>query len=126
MKKNILKSLDFKDKRGIISDIIYNKNFNHCVYILSKKNAVRGNHYHKVTNQLNLILSGKILYFSKLKHKKLKKKTLKKGDLILSKKNEIHAFKCISNKSEMLVFSSGLRGGRDYEKDTFRVDPISK
>ena len=38
---------------------------------------------------------------------------------------EIHALR-ITKKNEFIVFSQGLRGGKDYEKDTFRVDNIIK
>ena len=39
---------------------------------------------------------------------------------------EIHAFKFLAKKNTLLIFSSGLRGGKDYEKDTFRVESIVK
>ena len=39
---------------------------------------------------------------------------------------EIHALKILENGNEFIVFSEGLRGGSDYEKDTFRVPNIIK
>ena len=30
-----------------------------------------------------------------------------------------------NEKNEFIVFSKGLRGGKDYEKDTYRVAPIN-
>jgi len=39
---------------------------------------------------------------------------------LVTKPNEIHAYKFLKNTS-MIVFSKGLRGGKDYEKDTFRI-----
>ena len=60
------------------------------------------------------------LLFKKVKTKKIKKIKLKKFDYLITKPNEIHAYKFIE-KTEMLVLSKGLRGGKDYEKDTFRV-----
>ena len=125
MKKNIFDKKIFKDNRGLIADIIYNKSVNHIAYITTKKNGIRGNHYHKKTVQYSFILEGKINYYSKFKkNKKVKIIALKKGDLIKSKINEIHAFKTISDKSIMLAITAGIRGGKDYEKDTFRVDSI--
>ena len=38
--------------------------------------------------------------------------------------NEIHALKIGPEGNEFIVFSKGLRGGKDYESDTFRVDNI--
>tara|TARA_B100001175_G_C19293534_1_gene534733 strand:+ start:47 stop:433 length:387 start_codon:yes stop_codon:yes gene_type:complete len=125
MIKNILKSKIFKDKRGLIADVIYNTKINHIAYITTKKNNIRGNHYHKKTIQYTFVLEGKIKYYFKSKKaNKVSQLTLKKGDLIKSKLNEIHAFKTLSKKSIMLALTSGIRGGKDYEKDTFRVEPI--
>jgi len=46
---------------------------------------------------------------------------VKKNDLISHKPFEAHAFKAIT-KSIMLAFADGLRGGKNYEKDTFRLE----
>lgn len=111
------------DKRGLILDLFYKSKINHVAYITTKKNCIRGNHYHKKTTQYTFIIKGKIYYFSK-KNKKKKKKILKKGDMVISYPKEVHAFKGLTYDSEMIVFSQGLRGGKDYEKDTFRVENI--
>ncbi|MDC2998191.1 cupin domain-containing protein [Candidatus Pelagibacter sp.] len=127
MKINIFKKKIFRDNRGIIADVIYKNQINHIGYISSKKNSIRGNHYHKKTSQYNFVLDGVINYYSKTKkQKKIKIIKLKKGDLILTKPNEIHAFKTISSKSIFMVFTVGIRGGKDYEKDTYRVESIVK
>ena len=127
MKINIFKKKIFRDTRGVIADVIYKNHINHIGYIYSKKNAIRGNHYHKKTSQYNFVLEGVINYYLKLKkQKKIKVIKLKKGDLILTKPNEIHAFKTISSKSIFMVFTLGIRGGKDYEKDTYRVESIVK
>tara|TARA_B100000161_G_scaffold251101_1_gene209860 strand:+ start:6 stop:392 length:387 start_codon:yes stop_codon:yes gene_type:complete len=127
MIKNILKKKFFKDKRGLIADIIYNTKVNHIAYITTKKNGVRGNHYHKKTIQYTFVIDGKIRYYFKKKSaKKVSQIILKKGDLIKNNFNEIHAFKTISEKSVMLAITAGIRGGKDYEKDTFRVNSIIK
>ena len=119
-----IKTFSFDD-RGEIIDIFSKEPKEHCTIVTFKKNAVRGNHFHKKTAQYTFIVDGKIEYFSKKKSKKKTIKTiLKKGDLILAKPNEIHAFKTLSKNSLMLAFSVGIRGGKDYEKDTFRVKSI--
>ena len=125
MINNILKKKNFKDKRGLIADVIYNTKINHIAYITTKKNGIRGNHYHKRTIQYTFVLDGRIKYFYKNKSaKKVSQLVLKKGDLVKSKFNEIHAFKTLSKKSVMLALTAGIRGGKDYEKDTFRVNSI--
>ena len=47
MNNNIFKKKIYKDKRGLIADVIYNTKINHIAYITTKKNGIRGNHYHK-------------------------------------------------------------------------------
>ena len=48
-------------------------------------------------------------------------KVLKEGDFVVTPPLCVHAFKVISD-NEFIVFSAGLRGGKDYEEDTFRLD----
>ncbi len=125
MMKNIFKKKIFRDKRGLIADVIYNNKINRVAYITTIRNGIRGNHYHKKTTQYTFVLDGRIrYYFKKKSEKKISQVILKKGDLVKSKFNEIHAFKTLSKKSVMLALSQGLRGGKDYEKDTFRVKSI--
>ena len=47
---------NFKDKRGSITDIFYNKNFKHVSLIISKKGIIRGNNYFKNNTLLYFIL----------------------------------------------------------------------
>ena len=51
---------------------------------------------------------------------------LKKGDLVTTPPLEVHALKIGPDGNEFIVFTEGLRGGLDYEKDTFRVPSIIK
>ena len=116
----IKKKINFKDKRGIIIDLIEKTQINAITYITQKKNTVRGNHFHKKTIQWNYILSGKVILVTKKGKGKKIKKIMKKGDLILTEKNERHAIKALVN-SEMLVFTKGPRGGKEYESDTYKL-----
>ena len=116
----VKKKINFKDKRGIIVDLIEKTQINAITYITQKKNTVRGNHFHKKTIQWNYILSGKVILVTKKGKGKKIKKIMKKGDLILTEKNERHAIKALVN-SEMLVFTKGPRGGKEYESDTYKL-----
>lgn len=121
MKKHIILKENFTDARGSIMDILYKTKIDHIALITSQKNSVRGNHYHKKTVQYTYILKGNVQYFEKnIKSKKIKKINLKKNSIVKTQPNQIHAFKFLSNSS-MIVFSHGVRGGTDYEKDTFRI-----
>ena len=119
MKKIKLK-VNHKDQRGLIVDLLEKKNINAITLITQKKGKVRGNHYHKKTTQWNYLLNGKIKIYAKKKNKKKETIVLKKGDLVVTEKNEAHAIKAVTN-SQFLVFTQGPRGGKEYENDTFRL-----
>ena len=119
---------DFKDDRGTISDIFYQDKIDHVAYIKSFSKCIRGNHYHKHTTQHILITKGSLEYWYKdLNELDQEPKFLvaNENDLITTPPLEIHALK-IDLENHFIVFASGLRGGKDYENDTFRVDPIVK
>ena len=124
MKKNL--KINFKDKRGFILDIFANRPKDHCTLVSFNKKAVRGNHYHKKSTQYSFVVSGKLMLFHCRVNKdgkllgKPKKTILSKYSLVKHKPFHAHAFKAIE-KSIMLAFADGVRGGRNYEKDTFRL-----
>lgn len=117
--KKIQKKINYKDKRGVIIDLLQKEKINSITYITIRKGAVRGNHYHKKTYQWNFIISGKMKLISRKKNIK-KIVVLKKNDLCLSEPMEHHALVGIT-KCEVLVFTRGPRGGKEYESDTFRI-----
>ena len=51
--KKIKLSINYKDKRGLITDLLEKKTINAVTLITQKKGTVRGNHYHKKTIQWN-------------------------------------------------------------------------
>jgi len=116
--------ISFKDKRGVITDLFYKKNINHVAIIKSKKGVRRGDHYHKKTTQYMYITKGELEYWYKKggSKKKARKILLKKGYLVETPPNEMHALK-ITKNNEFVVFTTGKRGGKDYETDTYRFKP---
>ena len=126
MMKKILKN-NFKDKRGRIIDIFINKPKDHCTLVTFNKNAVRGNHYHKKSTQYSFVISGKLILMTAkigLNGKilsKVKKEVVKANSLITHKPFYAHAFKALT-KANLLAFADGTRGGKNYEKDTFRLN----
>lgn len=116
----------FEDRRGIIADVFYKKPLEHVALIKSEPNTIRGNHFHKETTQHMLITQGSLEYwYKKVEEKGPAKMVLcKRGDLVTTPPKEIHALKIRDDGNEFIVFSSGLRGGQDYESDTYRVDTI--
>jgi dTDP-4-dehydrorhamnose 3,5-epimerase-like enzyme len=122
--------INHKDKRGFIFDVFTRSPKEHCSIITFKKNSVRGNHYHKISKQFSLILEGKFeVFYSKISKNgniigKIEKKIVSERYLITHPSYNIHTFKCISNTGTMLAFACGLRGGKNYENDTFRIKLI--
>jgi quercetin dioxygenase-like cupin family protein len=112
------------DKRGTIADIFYKENIQHVAIIKSKKGARRGDHYHKKTVQHMLITKGSLEYWHKPLESSLPAKceVLRVGDIVSTPSHEIHALRMV-NENEFVVFTTGKRGGKDYESDTFRVKP---
>ena len=111
----------YQDKRGSITDIVEQIDFNGATMIASKKGSIRGNHYHKKTIQYIYLLSGKLKAKSKKVDESMVEVILQPGDLISHDQLEAHCFEAIED-SLFLVLSSGLRTGKDYEKDTYRLN----
>ena len=125
--KNIADPLELnQDDRGKIVDIFYNENINHVAVIDSEPNIIRGNHYHKLTTQHILITKGSLLYYYQKLNSDVKPNYFEmfEGDIVSTPPLEIHALKIGNLGNQFIVFSSGLRGGKDYESDTFRVSSI--
>ena len=125
--KNI--EVDFKDDRGTIADVFYNAQIQHVAVIEtnadSSARVVRGNHYHKVSTQHMYITRGSLRYWYQPldKSEPVKFVDVPRGCLVSTPPNEIHALE-ITEHNEFIVFSSGVRGGKDYELDTFRVEDL--
>lgn len=115
----------FSDARGSITDILDGVPLNAVTIITNKKGAIRANHYHKKTIQYTFVLTGRVKYVSRSKAGRTTK-ILLPGDLAVSPPNEWHATEALTD-STFLALAHGLRHGRDYEKDTFRLaDPLIK
>ncbi len=119
----------FSDERGTIADVFYKANIEHVAIIKTNNGRIiRGNHFHKKTTQHILMTRGSLKYWYKDSEKKnslIQNVDVREGYIVTTPPYEIHALECLE-ASEFIVFSTGLRGGADYEADTFRVDPILK
>lgn len=109
-----------KDDRGEILDVITKENIEYVTLITSVKGCTRGNHYHKETIQIVYILQGKIKLLTQMPDQPVVATMLSKGDLAVTEPMERHAMIAIED-SEFMVFTRGIRGGEDYEKDTYRL-----
>jgi dTDP-4-dehydrorhamnose 3,5-epimerase-like enzyme len=114
------------DERGRISDILYKTPIEHVAIIESDRGGlIRGNHYHKQTTQHIFVTKGSLRYWYQPvdKSAEVRSVLVKEYDLVSTEPMEIHALE-ILEPNQFVVFSHGLRGGDDYEADTFRVEPI--
>ena len=124
--KNVKEPLEVhEDNRGIIADIFYKDDIGHVAIINSKKGVRRGDHYHKETVQHMLITKGSLIYVYQPvdKSQPVKYERISKDEVVTTHPYEIHTL-LFDEDNEFIVFSSGLRGGKDYEKDTYRVEPL--
>ena len=112
----------FSDDRGDIIDLLEGEDINAVTLVTFRAGAVRGNHYHRETTQWNYVLSGRISLSSMLPPGERREVVLEPGDLVTIAPNERHAFVALEPAS-MAVFTRGPRGGKEYETDTYRVEP---
>ena len=114
------------DDRGKIADLFYNDNINHVAIVDSEPGSLRGNHYHKQRTQHMLMTKGSLEYWYKPvgSDEPAKMIVARVGDVVSTPPNEIHAFVIRDDGNQFVVFSEGVRGGCDYESDTFRVPNI--
>ncbi len=112
---------DFEDKRGIISDLFYDKSIKHISLISSKKGSVRGNNYFKKNYQYIYNLGTTFEYwYKKIGQKKVKKKLIKKNQLLLTPPLEVHALKFHTN-NKLLEFSTLSILQKNRLKDSVKI-----
>ena len=114
-------SVSYSDERGDIIDLIENETINAITIVTFKKGAVRGNHYHKHTTQWNYLISGRIKLVTQSPGAEVIETIMGPGALTVLRSNDRHALLALE-KSELMVFTKGPRGGKEYESDTFRLD----
>ena len=115
------RKINFEDARGTITDIFSKSPKDHATVIFSKKGSIRGNHYHKVSVQYVFVVQGELETYSQKPGEDVSIDTLKTNDLIAHEPGEAHAF-LAKEDTIFLTFVEGLRGGEDYEKDTYRLE----
>jgi quercetin dioxygenase-like cupin family protein/SAM-dependent methyltransferase len=119
-----IKKIDpvFMDERGIITDLL-NEKISHVGMITTEKDAVRANHFHKLSSQYSYILSGSFEVLLALVEKpdNVKRVEVSAGELISIPPNVIHKFKAIE-RAVMIDMISESREGEGYEDDVYRVE----
>jgi quercetin dioxygenase-like cupin family protein len=111
----------FSDARGDITDLLENETINAITVVTFRKDAVRGNHYHRHTTQWNYLVSGCIRLVTQMPGKPARETIMRPGDLVITGPDERHALQGLED-STLMVFTKGPRGGKEYESDTYRLD----
>lgn len=112
-----------EDERGKIMDIVDGTEFVHAGIVTYHPGAIRANHYHKQTEQIDYILKGRIRHLSRDLSKpncEIKEVILEKGDMIIDPPLEWHSDEALE-ESELLFFTKKTRKEGEYEEDAFRV-----
>ena len=118
--------ISHQDDRGIILDIFESQPKEHGALITFNEGAKRANHYHKKSTQYLFLVSGTLLMRTAKVNEEgnfiesIKEDIIKPNMLITHRPFEAHAFVATEN-SVTLAFACGLRGGKDYEKDVYRL-----
>ena len=116
-----------EDARGVIADIFFKSGIDHVAFIGSQADAERGHHYHKETTQHILIIEGSLEYWYRgVNETQAKCVKAEFGDIITTPPFEIHHLKIGAEGNKFIVFSEGMRGGANYEADTFRVSVFTE
>lgn len=115
------RKVDFTDVRGTIMDIFVNRPFEHCVIVHSNKGSIRGNHYHEKSFQCDFMVKGEMQVFSrKAGSDVIEENVVGENDWVEWEKGEVHEFIALEDVI-FVTFVNGLRGGDNYENDTFRL-----
>lgn len=107
-----------EDDRGLIEDLI--GPVDAVTRIVTKRDAVRGNHVHFETTQWTYIVSGALLIATRLPAGKASSRIYHSGDIACETPGTAHAWRALTDVT-VLVFSKGPRSGENYEQDTFRL-----
>ena len=112
----------YEDARGIIQPLC-DLNMKSASLIVSKPNTWRANHYHKNDWHFIYVLKGSFEYYFKKTNsdEKIKKKIVKKGELLFTGPVVDHAM-FYTEETEIFVLSKNPRDQKTYEEDTVRID----
>ncbi|MEE6246193.1 MAG: cupin domain-containing protein [Thermoproteota archaeon] len=122
--KKIKVKSSFKDKRGVITNVLEEK-INSVVLITCKKGAIRANHYHKKDSHWSYIISGSMEYYEENRSGKIDKIIVKKGEMVYSAPKVPHAMKFLE-PSVFIALTTKKRKSGKYDKDTVPYKLIEK
>lgn len=114
---------NFTDERGTITDLSVTEDYS-VTLVTFTPGAIRGNHYHKQTVQIDFLLKGSLRCVTSFEGER-KEVVMKQGETLRHPENQQHAYEA-NEESELLSICFGVRKGTDYEKDVFRLEGADK
>lgn len=109
------------DDRGFIQPLC-DLNMKSASLIYTKQDQWRANHYHKEDWHFIYVMNGEFEYYFRKTNsgEKIKKKIVKKGDLLFTGSMIDHAM-LYTKETQILVLSKNPRDQITYENDTVRI-----
>ena len=110
----------FADDRGAIYDIFNGEGIRHVGHVTSKKDSVRGNHYHKKELEYMYIVRGKFKLLAKdvsRDNAEIEEHVVVPGDIIINPPNTAHTLVALED-SEFFHITNTVRG-EDTKADSY-------
>lgn len=98
---------NYVDDRGTLVQLV-NKGFNQINYIYSKKNTLRGNHYHEFNEEAFFVINGSFEINVKDFFGNNEIKFYKSGDFFLIPKNVLHSFHFLEDTELISMYTQGV------------------
>jgi len=114
----------FSDERGTLQNLV-DLPLGSALVIVSKKGAVRANHYHKTDFHYSWLQSGKMIYAHRPvgSQEPPSQWVITPGQLFYSPPMHEHAMLFLED-SVLFVVARNNRKSADYESDTVRIPPL--
>ncbi len=110
----------FSDARGNLIEIVKSKNWRQMNYFFTKKGSIRGNHYHKVIEELFYILKGEIkIKIDNLKTGKKETHIVKERQGFIVESYDVHTVTALTDVEWIVLYSEVFD---QTNPDLFRVD----
>ncbi len=115
----------FHDDRGTIQNLV-DLPLGSALVILSKKGAIRANHYHKTDFHYSWLQSGRMLYAHRPSGSKEPPQqwVIGPGQLFYTPPMHDHVMQFLED-SVLFVVARNIRTSADYESDTVRIPPLA-
>ena len=97
------------DDRGKLIDVLLNMNYKQMNHVITKKGTIRGNHYHKYTEEFFYILHGKVIVnVTNLRTNEVTNFTAESGSLFIIEPYEYHTIEILEDSEWIVLLSENF------------------